>query len=444
MKRPTSTRVRGAGYAPLIDPVTSSSSNRSRTNCSSTSKNATQASYGAVVSNSQSQAEAGFECQIKIHAPKDDLNTLQSGVFSLAKTQNEPLIKRWSKLEQNQPSLCTVLSAECFEAEDKTLLHELFQDIGLNQKFKITPKPVGSEYINAEFLPFIPAVETKGLLGWAAQGYYYYFHDGKLMYEMAILGNDKFSWQVTASTANGMTDELISPKTFNMILAPVAIEGKKAAVQHIFYRREKLTNDALAEINQTWLDQHATLIDIAALKAVGKQPLLPRTKAATESDIKPVHIKNHKVRTKDDGKQEWWTDIAPLYGLSAKALLKLNPTFESDPISLKVGDVLTVNITQPAQATGNSDQSCPQNDFIVGHAYPLGDIWGKYSKRDVWGEYCGANQPSTVINIFNHSNLSQNTPVLNVQKVENRLLRVAVSFIEDDIQLTHITSVSKA
>ena len=29
---------------------------------------------------------AGFECRIKIHAPKDSLSTLQTGVFSLGKT----------------------------------------------------------------------------------------------------------------------------------------------------------------------------------------------------------------------------------------------------------------------------------------------------------------------------------------------------------------------
>ncbi len=67
------------------------------------------------------------------------------------------------------------------------------------------------------------------------------------------------------------------------MLVPVAIEGKKAAPQHIFYRQEKLTNDELAEINAAWLKQNATLIDIDALKTIVKQPLLPRKQAATQS-----------------------------------------------------------------------------------------------------------------------------------------------------------------
>ncbi|MEF1305400.1 LysM peptidoglycan-binding domain-containing protein, partial [Vibrio owensii] len=226
------------------------------------------------------------------------------------------------------------------------------------------------------------------------------------------------------------------------VLVPVAIEGKKAAPQHIFYRQEKLTNDELAEINPTWLEQNATLIDIAALKAIVKQSLLPRENTATQSNNETSKAKTHKVGTNDDGTQELWTDIAPQYGLSAKALLKLNPSYESDPIALKVGDVLNVSAAQQPQKATNAEQTCPQETFAVGQAYPLGDVWGKYAKRDVWGEYSDLTQPSSVINIFNHAGLSQNTPVLNVQKIESRVLRVAVSFVEDDIQLTHITSLS--
>ena len=261
------------------------------------------------------------------------------------------------------------------------------------------------------------------------------------MYEMAILGNDKFSWQMTESSPHGITDKLVSKKTFNAMLVPVAIEGKKAAPQHIFYRQEKLTNDELAEINAAWLKQNATLIDIDALKTIVKQPLLPRKQAATQSTSETSQAQNHKVRTNDDGSPEQWTDIAPQYGLSAKALLKLNPNYESDPLALKVGDVLTVSAAEQPQEEANSEQTCPQDTFSVGDAYPLGDVWGKYSQRDVWGEYADLTQPSSVINIFSQAGLSPNTPVLNVQKIENRLLRITVSFVEDELQLTHITSI---
>ncbi|WP_255956759.1 hypothetical protein [Vibrio campbellii] len=127
--------------------------------------------------------------------------------------------------------------------------------------------------------------------------------------------------------------------------------------------------------------------------------------------------------------------------MSAKALLKLNPNYESDPLALKVGDVLTVSAAEQPQEEANSEQTCPQDTFSVGDAYPLGDVWGKYSQRDVWGEYADLTQPSSVINIFSQAGLSPNTPVLNVQKIENRLLRITVSFVEDELQLTHITSI---
>ncbi|WP_255956758.1 hypothetical protein [Vibrio campbellii] len=124
------------------------------------------------------------------------------------------------------------------------------------------------------------------------------------MYEIAILGNDKFSWQMTESSPNGITDKLVSKNTFNAMLVPVAIEGKKAAPQHIFYRQEKLTNDELAEINAAWLKQNATLININALKTIVKQPLLPRKQAATQSTSETSQAQNHKVRTNDDGSPE--------------------------------------------------------------------------------------------------------------------------------------------
>lgn len=37
----------------------------------------------------ESEPVAGFECRIKIYAPKSDLSSLKLGVFSLSKSDNE-------------------------------------------------------------------------------------------------------------------------------------------------------------------------------------------------------------------------------------------------------------------------------------------------------------------------------------------------------------------
>ncbi|MFH0279386.1 MIX and LysM peptidoglycan-binding domain-containing protein [Vibrio alginolyticus] len=363
---------------------------------------------------------AGFECRIKIYAPKSDLSSLKLGVFSLSKSDNEESIKRWHSEEALDSARYTVLTGECHVEESKKLIHEFHQNFGISTSFDVTPRPIGSEYFNAEFIPLLPSLESESKLGWSLHGFYYYFYEGKLLYEFDILGDGKWGWRITQSSSDGISNTLASNQIFNSLLVPVKIEGKEPGKQHILYSRAKLTNEQLSEVSMAWLDENATLIDTALLVSSLQQPLLPRETPSDINDTAAKEIQTHKVNMKDNGQHESWSDIAGYYDLSPKELLKLNPSFEQDPMALRAGDVLIVeksDVGDEAQETKESPS--PLTEIKVGESYVLGNTWGKY------------NQPllsPSMKHIFELQGVSQTTPVLNVKKVDEKVLRIGVFF----------------
>ncbi|WP_240697016.1 hypothetical protein [Vibrio kanaloae] len=191
---------------------------------------------------------AGFECRIKIYAPKSDLSSLKLGVFSLSKSDNEESVRRW-RSEEALDSY-TVLTGECHVEESKKLTHEFHQNFGICTSFDVMPRSIGSGYFNAEFIPLLPSLESESKLGWALHGFYYYFYEGKLLYELDILGDGKWGWRITqSSSSDGISSTPVSDQVFSSLLVPVKIEGKEPEKQHILYSRAKLTNEQLSEVS---------------------------------------------------------------------------------------------------------------------------------------------------------------------------------------------------
>ncbi|PNM41316.1 DUF2235 domain-containing protein [Vibrio harveyi] len=362
---------------------------------------------------------AGFECRIKIYAPKSDLSSLKLGVFSLSKSDNEESVKRW-RSEEALDSY-TVLTGECHVEEPKKLTHEFHQNFGISTSFDVMPRSIGSGYFNAEFIPLLPSLESESKLGWALHGFYYYFYEGKLLYEIDILGDGKWGWHITqSSSSDGISSTPVSEQVFSSLLVPVKIEGKEPEKQHILYSRGKLTNEQLSEVSMAWLDENATLIDTALLVSSLQQPLLPREVPSDINDTAAKEVQTHKVNVKDNGQHESWSDIAGYYDLSPKELLKLNPSFEQDPMALKAGDVLIVEKLDIVDETQETKEShSPLTDIKVGESYVLGNTWGKYDQPLL--------SPS-MKHIFELQGISQTTPVLNVKKVEEKILRIGVFF----------------
>lgn len=165
------------------------------------------------------EPEAGNEINIKIHCKPEELNTLQTGVWILGGTDNEKPVSSWSKTET--PVDEVILTAKCFEKEEKTLYHELFFHSGQSLPYTVMAAPKGSEKINAEFIPTKVAVQVdKTKLAWATTGYFYHFMDGKLIREYKVAGEGRWTYQVTRSDATALTEEILSEHHYGAILLP--------------------------------------------------------------------------------------------------------------------------------------------------------------------------------------------------------------------------------
>ena len=364
---------------------------------------------------------ASFECRIKIYAPKSDLSSLKIGVFSLSKSDNEEGIKRWRSEEKLDSARYTVLTGECHVDEPKKLTHEFHQNFGISTSFDVTPRPIDSGHFNAEFIPLLPSIENESKLGWALYGFYYYFYEGKLLYELDILGDGKWAWRITQSSPHGISSIPMSDQVFSSLLIPVKIEGKEPEKQHMLYSRGKLTNEQLAEMDMAWLDENATLINTDLAVSSIQQSLMPRETLSDSSHTTAKDIQTHKVNVKDDGQDESWSDIAKRYDLNPKDLLKLNPSFEQDPMALRAGDVLIVEKSNVVAETQEAleESPSPLKEIKVGECYVLGNSWGKYSQPLL--------SPS-IKHIFELQDISQATPVFNVKRVEEKILRIGVFF----------------
>ncbi|WP_330961829.1 DUF2235 domain-containing protein [Photobacterium sp. 53610] len=354
---------------------------------------------------------ADFECNVLIYCPSDQLSSLQTGFWTLKHSAEEKSIIQWET--SSTPEGHAVLTAQCFQQEEKHLLHEGFQHAGSPKVFEIQPQPKGKGVMNAEFIPVKLAVQLDEYLGWATAGYFYHFVDNKLYQECKIIGEDRWSFYFTRSGATTLTDELVSEHRFSSLLLPYQVEGQPVTGQYILFRQKKLTDDEFKQISQDWLEEHAIAIDLESAIACRSQTLHERQCNVEEPSHAPIY---HQVQlNKDTGEREQWPDIAQQYGLTAKQLLALNLDYHDNPLALKVGDSLLVT---PATAYYQPDYPAPLTEFEPGKAYPLGDIWGVYQD----------NLMPWLKNIRESSQLFDRTPVINTFRIKKRVLRIGVFF----------------
>ncbi|EPU4807217.1 LysM peptidoglycan-binding domain-containing protein [Vibrio cholerae] len=279
--------------------------------------------------------------------------------FELAKTQQESLIGSW---QAQATELGTKYTAHAAFDEPKKLVAKVASNaLGISVPDNVQVKPIGSGVVREAFIPVVPSVQLGERLGLPTEGYYYHFYNGRLVQEYKLLGNGKWAFYATRSTHEQLNDEQGYNIYQSAILVYWKLEGKEVENQHLIYLEQPITREELDNLDDDWLAQHGIKLDINELLAAPKLPVAERqTTQPAETEKAESKPETHTVGTDSKTNQrESWGAIAEQYGLSAKQLLDLNPKYNADPMSLKVGDRLTVQEPLDLDSTKTVQRDLP-------------------------------------------------------------------------------------
>ncbi|HFG2224324.1 TPA: LysM peptidoglycan-binding domain-containing protein [Vibrio cholerae] len=279
--------------------------------------------------------------------------------FELAKTQQESLIGSWQAQATEHGTKYTANAA--FDEPKKLVAKVASNALGISVPENVQVKPIGSGVVREAFIPVVPSVQLGERLGLPTEGYYYHFYNGRLVQEYKLLGNGKWAFYATRSTHEQLNDEQGYNIYQSAILVYWKLEGKDVENQHLIYLEQQITREELDNLNDDWLAQHGIKLDINELLAALKQPVAERqTIQPAETEKAESKPETHTVGTDSKTNQrESWGAIAEQYGLSAKQLLDLNPKYNADPMSLKVGDRLTVQQPVDLDSTKTVQRDLP-------------------------------------------------------------------------------------
>ncbi|TFH90004.1 LysM peptidoglycan-binding domain-containing protein [Vibrio ouci] len=267
--------------------------------------------------------------------------------FQIAKTKQEDLIGRW----QTSPTEHgTKYTAQLVFDEPKQLVAKVASSsMGVSVPENIQVKPIGSGVVREAFIPIIPSVQLGERLGLPTEGYYYHFHNGRLVQEYKLLGDKKWAFYATRSRHDKLDDEQGYNTYQSAILVFWKLGGTEVEDQNLVYLEKQITREELDSLSKDWLSEHGVQLNIKELLNAPKQPIIERAQVQLNPNVEVDDTpKTHTVRIDPQTNQrESWSVIAELHKLSAKQLLEYNPNYNADPMSLKVDDILTVQ--QPAK-----------------------------------------------------------------------------------------------
>ncbi|EPO2952036.1 LysM peptidoglycan-binding domain-containing protein [Vibrio cholerae] len=283
-----------------------------------------------------------YEYCFEVACSDETLRKSVGYAFELAKTQQESLIGRWQTEATEHGT--KYIAHTAFDEPKKLVAKVASNALGISVPDNVQVKPIGSGVVREAFIPVVPSVQLGERLGLPTEGYYYHFYNGRLVQEYKLLGNGKWAFYATRSTHEQLNDEQGYNIYQSAILVYWKLEGKDVENQHLVYLEKQITRDELDNLNNDWLAQHGIKLDINELLAAPKQPVAERqTTQPAETEKAESKPETHTVGTDSKTNQrESWGAIAEQYGLSAKQLLDLNPQYNADPMSLKVGDTLKV------------------------------------------------------------------------------------------------------
>ncbi|MDC5851204.1 LysM peptidoglycan-binding domain-containing protein [Vibrio europaeus] len=284
-----------------------------------------------------------YEYCFEVACSDETLRKSVGCAFQLGKTKQEAMIGRWqADLTENGTKY---IAHTAFDEPKKLFAKVADSSMGISVPESVQVKPIGSGIVREAFIPVIPSVQLGERLGLPTEGYYYHFHNDRLVQEYRLLGEGKWAFYATCSTHERLNDEQGYNVYQSAILVYWKLEGKEIDNQHLIYLEKQITREELDNLNDDWLVEHGVKLDINELLATPKQPVVERqTTQPVETDKAETKPETHIVGADSKTNQrESWGTIAGQYGLSAKQLLDLNPQYDADPMKLKVGDQLVVS-----------------------------------------------------------------------------------------------------
>lgn len=300
-----------------------------------------------------------YEYCFEVACSDETLRKSVGYAFELAKTQQEALIGSWQTEATEHGTKYTAHTA--FDEPKKLVAKVASNALGISVPDTVQVKLIGSGVVREAFIPVVPSVQLGERLGLPTEGYYYHFYNGRLVQEYKLLGNGKWAFYATRSTHEQLNDEQGYNIYQSAILVYWKLEGKEVENQHLIYLEQPITREELDNLNDDWLAQHGIKLDINELLAAPKQPVAERqTTQPAETEKAENKPETHTVGTDSKTNQrESWGAIAEQYGLSAKQLLDLNPQYNADPMSLKVGDRLMVQEPVDLDSTKTVQRDLP-------------------------------------------------------------------------------------
>lgn len=263
-------------------------------------------------------------------------------VFVIKKTQQEDRLTRWEKTENDGVVRYRVLTS--VNEPKQLIISNSDRSMGISQLAPITLNPVGTSDVLDAYVPLYPYLVINGEEVRATEGYFYHFNHTTLIQEYHIKGDGNWTFWATESDHKKLSDERRINREQSAILMWWKQSGVIVDSQYLVYLETPLTTEELEAMNEDWLLQYGMKIDIPQLVESARQPYVPVKRTDEEFEGEAVLENLHQVKFNPKTSEcETWSEIAAMYGMAPRALLDLNPSFNSNPLSLAVGDELKIS-----------------------------------------------------------------------------------------------------
>lgn len=345
-----------------------------------------------------------YEYCFDIASSHDSFHSKVGCQFVLARTKQEAALGGWVTLKIEHGTRYITQTAY---DEPKILLGQVAGfSMGISLKEPVQARKIGSGIAQEGFIPIVPTVQVGERLGFPTKGFYYHFHNNKLIQEYKILGDKRWSFYATNSTHHHLDEARGYNKDQSAILVYWKIGGKIVEDQFLVYLERQITRIELDNLNDNWLSKNGIKLNVPELLEATKQPVAQRPKELEEKN-KFTAPKHHIVRLDSEtGSRESWIKIAQQYSLTPLELLKLNPTYDADPMSLDIGHSLIVEKPQEQYKPEPAFGFPPVKPKIVNH--PLNTYY-KFSERNLIKD--------KVESINDRKWVNEDLPILNLKDV---------------------------